>query len=139
MTQLQTTFHYNMLALVDGVQPRILGLKEILAEFIKHRQKVVRRRTEYDLRKAKERAHILEGLKIALDNIDEVIKTIRESYDDADKRLMERFGLSEIQAAAILAMQLRRLQGLERDKIEEELKALLAQIAEYERIFGKRK
>ena len=133
MTGLQTTFHYNMLALVDGVQPRILGLKEILAEFIKHRQKVVRRRTEYELRKAKERAHILEGLKIALDNIDEVIKTIRESYDDADKRLMERFGLSEIQAAAILAMQLRRLQGLERDKIEEELKELLAQIAEYEK------
>lgn len=136
MTPLQTTFHYNMLALVDGVQPRILGLKEILAEFIKHRQKVIRRRTEYDLRKAKERAHILEGLKIALDNIDEVIKTIRESYDDADERLMERFGLSEIQAAAILAMQLRRLQGLERDKIEEELKALLAQIAEYEKILA---
>ncbi len=136
MTGLQTTFHYNMLALVDGVQPRILGLKEILAEFIKHRQKVVRRRTEYELRKAKERAHILEGLKIALDNIDEVIKTIRESYDDADKRLMERFGLSEIQTAAILAMQLRRLQGLERDKIEEELKELLAQIAEYEKILA---
>lgn len=136
MTQLQTTFHYNMLALVDGVQPRILGLKEILAEFIKHRQKVVRRRTEYDLRKAKERAHILEGLKIALDNIDEVIKTIRESYDDADRRLMERFGLSEIQAAAILAMQLRRLQGLERDKIENELNELLKQIAEYERILA---
>jgi len=136
MTPLQTTFHYNMLALVDGVQPRILGLKEILAEFIKHRQKVVRRRTEYDLRKAKERAHILEGLKIALDNIDEVIKTIRESYDDADKRLMERFGLSEIQAAAILAMQLRRLQGLERDKIENELNELLKQIAEYEKILA---
>ena len=136
MTQLQTTFHYNMLALVDGVQPRILGLKEILAEFIKHRQKVVRRRTEYDLRKAKERAHILEGLKIALDHIDEVIKTIRESYDDADKRLMERFGLSEIQAAAILAMQLRRLQGLERDKIENELNELLKQIAEYEKILA---
>ncbi len=136
MTALQTTFHYNMLALIDGVQPRVLGLKEILAEFIKHRQKVVRRRTEYDLRKAKERAHILEGLKIALDNIDEVIKTIRESYDDADKRLMERFGLSEIQAAAILAMQLRRLQGLERDKIEAELKALMAQIAEYEKILA---
>ena len=136
MTGLQTTFHYNMLALVDGKQPRILGLKEILAEFIKHRQKVVRRRTEYDLKKAKERAHILEGLKIALDNIDEVIKTIRESYDDADKRLMERFGLSEIQAAAILAMQLRRLQGLERDKIEEELKELLAKIAEYEKILA---
>ncbi len=136
MTQLQTTFHYNMLALVDRVQPRILGLKEILAEFIKHRQKVVRRRTEFDLRKAKERAHILEGLKIALDNIDEVIKTIRESYDDADKRLMERFGLSEIQAAAILAMQLRRLQGLERDKIEEELKALHELIKKLEAILA---
>ena len=136
LTGLQTTFHYNMLALVDGVQPRILGLKEILAEFIKHRQKVVRRRTEFDLRKAKERAHILEGLKIALDNIDEVIKTIRESYDDADKRLMERFGLSEIQAAAILAMQLRRLQGLERDKIEEELKELHALIQRLEEILA---
>lgn len=124
MTPLQTTFHYNMLALIDGKQPRILGLKEILAEFIKHRQKVIRRRTEYELRKTKERAHILEGLKIALDNIDEVIKTIRESYDNADQRLMERFGLSEIQAAAILAMQLRRLQGLEREKIEDELRQL---------------
>ena len=136
MTGLQTTFHYNMLALVDGVQPRILGLKEILSEFIKHRQKVIRRRTEYDLRKAKERAHILEGLKIALDNIDEVIKTIRESYDNADKRLMERFGLSEIQAAAILQMQLRRLQGLEREKIEDELKALLEQIKCFESILA---
>ena len=124
LTGLQTSFHYNVLALVDGIQPKVMGLKEILAEFIKHRQKVVRRRTEFDLNKAKERAHILEGLKIALDHIDEVIKTIRESYDDADKRLMERFGLSEVQAAAILAMQLRRLQGLERDKIENELKEL---------------
>ncbi len=136
MTNLQTTFHYNMLALVDGVQPRILGLKEILAEFIKHRQKVIRRRTEFELRKAKERAHILEGLKIALDNIDEVIKTIRESYDDADKRLMERFGLSEIQTAAILAMQLRRLQGLERDKIEAELKELHELIKKLEAILA---
>ncbi len=136
MTNLQTTFHYNMLALVDGVQPRILGLKEILAEFIKHRQKVIRRRTEFELRKAKERAHILEGLKIALDNIDEVIKTIRESYDDADKRLMGRFGLSEIQAAAILAMQLRRLQGLERDKIEAELQELHELIKKLEAILA---
>ena len=136
MTDLQTNFHYNVLALVNGIQPRIMGLKEILAEFVKHRQKVIRRRTEYDLRKAKERAHILEGLKIALDNIDEVIKTIRESYDDADKRLMERFGLSEIQAAAILAMQLRRLQGLERDKIEAELQELMALIAKYEEILA---
>lgn len=136
MTGLQTAFHYNMLALVDGVQPRILGLKEILGEFIKHRQKVVRRRTEYDLRKAKERAHILEGLKIALDNIDEVIKVIRASYDDADKQLMSRFGLSEIQANAILQMQLRRLQGLERDKIEEELKQLHELIKKLEAILA---
>ena len=139
LTPLQTSFHYNMLALVDGIQPRILGLKEILGEFIKHRQVVVRRRTEFDLRKAKERAHILEGLKIALDNIDEVIKTIRESYDDADKRLMERFGLSEIQAAAILQMQLRRLQGLERDKIEAELKELHELIKKLEAILADEK
>ncbi len=139
MTGLQTTFHYNMLALVDGIQPRILGLKEILGEFIKHRQVVVRRRTEYDLRKAKERAHILEGLKIALDNIDEVIATIRAAYDDADKQLMKKFGLSEIQAAAILAMQLRRLQGLERDKIEEELKELHELIKKLEAILADEK
>ena len=139
MTGLQTTFHYNMLALVDGIQPRILGLKEILAEFIKHRQVVVRRRTEFDLRKAKERAHILEGLKIALDNIDEVIATIRASYDDADKQLMKKFGLSEIQAAAILAMQLRRLQGLERDKIEEELRELHELIKKLEAILADEK
>ncbi len=139
MTALQTSFHYNMLALVDGIQPRVLGLKEILHEFIKHRQVVIRRRTEFELKKAKERAHILEGLKIALDNIDEVIKTIRESYDDADKRLMARFGLSEIQAAAILAMQLRRLQGLERDKIEEELKELHELIKKLEAILADEK
>lgn len=139
LTGLQTTFHYNVLALVDGIQPKIMGLKEILSEFIKHRQKVIRRRTEFELRKAKERAHILEGLKIALDHIDEVIKTIRESYDDADKRLMERFGLSEIQAAAILAMQLRRLQGLERDKIENELKELHELIKKLEAILADEK
>lgn len=136
LTGLQTSFHYNVLALVNGIQPKVMGLKEILAEFIKHRQGVIRRRTEFELRKAKERAHILEGLKIALDNIDEVIKTIRESYDDADKRLMERFGLSEIQAAAILAMQLRRLQGLERSKIEEELKQLHELIKKLEAILA---
>ena len=129
LTPLQTSFHYNVLALVDGIQPKILGLKDILAEFIKHRQSVVRRRAEYDLRKAKERAHILEGLKIALDHIDEVIKTIRESYDDADKRLMERFGLTQIQADAILAMRLKQLQGLEREKIEDELAQLRKLIA----------
>lgn len=139
LTGLQTSFHYNVLALVNGIQPKVMGLKEILAEFIKHRQGVIRRRTEFELRKAKERAHILEGLKIALDHIDEVIKTIRESYDDADKRLMERFGLSEIQAAAILAMQLRRLQGLERDKIEEELKQLHELIKKLEAILADEK
>ena len=136
LTGLQTSFHYNVLALVNGIQPRVMGLKEILAEFIKHRQGVIRRRTEFELRKAKERAHILEGLKIALDHIDEVIKTIRESYDDADKRLMDRFGLSEIQAAAILAMQLRRLQGLERDKIEDELRQLHELIRKLEAILA---
>lgn len=136
LTDLQTTFHYNVLALVDGIQPRVLGLKEILSEFVKHRQIVIRRRTEFDLKKAKERAHILEGLKIALDNIDEVIKVIRASYDDADKQLMSRFGLSEIQANAILQMQLRRLQGLERDKIEEELKQLHELIKKLEAILA---
>ncbi|MDO4752727.1 MAG: DNA gyrase subunit A [Candidatus Saccharibacteria bacterium] len=136
LTDLQTNFHYNVLALVDGIQPRVLGLKEILSEFIKHRQVVIRRRTEFDLKKAKERAHILEGLKIALDNIDEVIKVIRASYDDADKQLMSRFGLSEIQANAILQMQLRRLQGLERDKIEEELKELHELIKKLEAILA---
>lgn len=139
MTPLQTSFHYNMLALIDGIQPRILGLKEILGEFIKHRQKVIRRRTEFDLKKAKERAHILEGLKIALDNIDEVIQVIRQSYDDADKQLMAKFGLSEIQAQAILQMQLRRLQGLERDKIEAELKELHDLIKKLEAILADEK
>ena len=139
LTDLQTTFHYNVLALVDGIQPRVLGLKEILSEFVKHRQVVIRRRTEFDLKKAKERAHILEGLKIALDNIDEVIKVIRASYDDADKQLMKRFGLSEIQANAILQMQLRRLQGLERDKIEEELKELHELIKKLEAILADEK
>ncbi|MBR3270140.1 DNA gyrase subunit A [Candidatus Saccharibacteria bacterium] len=139
LTDLQTNFHYNVLALVDGIQPRVLGLKEILGEFVKHRQVVIRRRTEFDLKKAKERAHILEGLKIALDNIDEVIKVIRAAYDDADKQLMKRFGLSEIQANAILQMQLRRLQGLERDKIEEELKELHELIKKLEAILADEK
>lgn len=139
LTGLQTSFHYNVLALVNGIQPRVMSLKEILAEFIKHRQGVIRRRTEFELRKAKDRAHILEGYKIALDHIDEVIKTIRASYDDADKRLMEKFGLSEIQALAILAMQLRRLQGLERDKIEEELRELHDLIKKLEAILADEK
>ncbi|MES2631182.1 MAG: DNA gyrase subunit A [Patescibacteria group bacterium] len=138
MTAMQTAFHYNMLALVDGIQPRILGLVEILAEFIKHRQVVIRRRTEFELKAAKARAHILEGYKIALDHIDEVIALIRASKtsEEAQLGLMKKFDLSEIQAQAILAMQLRRLTGLERDKIEEELRQLLELIAELERILG---
>lgn len=137
-TALQSAFHYNMLALVDGIQPRVLGLRDILQEFIKHRQQVVRRRTEFELRKAKERAHILEGLKIALDHIDEVIKTIRASktQEEAEAALIEKFGLSEIQAKAILAMQLRRLTGLERQAIEDELKELKTLIAKLEDILS---
>ena len=138
MTPLQSNFHYNMLALIDGVQPRVLGLKEMLSEFVKHRQIVVRRRTEFDLKKAKARAHILEGLKIALDHIDEVIATIRASKttDIAEKALREKFGLTEIQAKAILAMQLRRLTGLEREAIEAELATLLKLIGELEAILA---
>lgn len=138
MTALQTSFHFNMLALIDGIQPRILGLQDILSEFVKHRQNVVRRRTEYELRKAKERAHILEGYKIALDHIDEVIKVIRASKtsEEAEKNLIERFKLSEIQAKAILAMQLRRLTGLEREAIENELRELLELIAKLEAILA---
>ena len=95
LTPLQTAFHYNMLALIDGIQPRVLGLQDIIQEYIKHRQNVVRRRTEYELRKARERAHILEGLKIALDHIDEVIKTIRASQtsEEAQENLIKRFKL----------------------------------------------
>lgn len=138
MTSLQTSFNYNMLAIVDGIQPRILGLQEMLSEFIKHRQSVVRRRTEFELRKAKERAHILEGYKIALDHIDEVIKTIRASKNQevAEKALIEKFDLSVIQAKAILAMQLRRLTGLEREAIENELAELRKLIAKLEAILA---
>lgn len=138
LTPLQTSFHFNMMALIDGIQPRVLGLQDILQEHIKHRQIVVRRRTEFELRKAKDRAHILEGLKIALDNIDEVIATIRasQSTDEAAKNLIKKFGLSDIQARAILAMQLRTLTGLERAKIEEELAALHKLIGELEAILA---
>lgn len=138
LTSLQTAFHFNMMALIDGIQPRVLGLQDILQEHIKHRVVVVRRRTEYELRKAKERAHILEGLKIALDHIDEVIATIRASQntEEAQTNLMSKFGLSEIQAKAILAMQLRTLSGLERKKIEDELAELLKTIAGLEAILA---
>lgn len=138
LTALQTSFNYNMLALIDGIQPKILGLQEMLQEFIKHRQQVVRRRTEFELRKAKERAHILEGYKIALDHIDEVIKTIRASKTQAEAEvaLIAKFKLSEIQAKAILAMQLRRLTGLEREAIENELNELLTLIKRLEEILA---
>lgn len=141
LTPLQTAFHFNMMALVDGIQPRVLGLQDIITEHIKHRQIVVRRRTEYELRKAKERAHVLEGLKIALDHIDEVIATIRasETTDEAQANLMKQFGLTEIQAKAILAMQLRTLAGLERKKIEDELAQLLKLISELEAILADEK
>lgn len=138
MTALQSSFHYNMLALVDGLQPKVLGLHDILSEFIKHRKKVIRRRTEFELNKAKDRAHILEGLKIALDHIDEVIKTIRASKNDeeTEKNLIDRFKLSSIQAKAIMAMQLRRLNALNRQVVEDELAEILKLIAELEKILA---
>lgn len=145
LTPLQTAFHYNMLALVDGIQPRVLGLEDILKEYLKHRQVVVRRRTEFELKKAQARAHVLEGLTIALDHIDAVISTIRKSdtTDTARTNLMKQFGLSEIQANAILSMQLRSLAGLERQKVADELaelkqliKELTAVLANEQRILG---
>ena len=123
-TQMQTSFGIIMLALVDG-EPKILTLRQCLDVYIEHRKNVVLRRTQFELDKALARAHILEGLRIAIDNIDEVIKIIRESYDDAKERLMERFKLSEIQAQSILDMRLRTLQGLQREKIEEEYEELM--------------
>ena len=127
-TQMQDTFGIIMLALVNG-EPKILTLRQCLDYYIEHRKNVVLRRTKFDLDKAEARAHILEGLKIALDNIDEVIAIIRAAYDDAKERLMERFGLSEIQAQAILDMRLKTLSGLQREKIEEEYNELMKLIA----------
>ena len=136
-TQLQTGVGINNLALVNGV-PHVLGLKDMLYNYIDHQIDVIQRRTRYELRKAEERAHILEGLVIALDNIDEVISIIRSSRDDAEARarLIERFGLSEVQANHILEMRLRRLTGLEREKIETELAELREKIAYYKRVLG---
>ena len=127
-TQMQDTFGIIMLALVNG-EPKILTLRQCLDYYIEHRKNVVLRRTKFDLDKAEARAHILEGLKIALDNIDEVIAIIRAAYDDAKERLMERFGLSEIQAQAILDMRLKTLSGLQREKIEDEYNELMKLIA----------
>ena len=134
-TQMQISFGIIMLALVGG-EPKILNLRQALDVYIEHRKEVVLRRTQFELDKALARAHILEGLKIAIDNIDEVIKIIRESYDDAKERLMERFKLSEIQAQSILDMRLRTLQGLQREKIEEEYEELMKLIEHLKEILN---
>ena len=136
-TSLQTNFAINMLALVKNQsQPKVLNLREIIDEYLAHQEEVIIRRTRYDLRKAEERAHLLQGLLIAQDNIDEVIRIIRSSYDNAKENLMERFGLSEVQAQAILDMQLKRLQGLEKDKLEAEFQELQEKIAHYKEILA---
>ena len=143
-TQLQTTFAINMLALVNNQsQPRILSLREVIDEYLAHQVDIIERRTRFDLKKAQERAHLLEGLLIAQDNIDEVIRIIRESYDDAKENLKNRFGLDDIQAQAILEMQLRRLQGLEREKLEaeyneleEKIKYYISLLEDHEKLLG---
>ena len=136
-TSLQTTFAINMLALVkDQHQPKVLSLREILDEYIAFQEEVITRRTRFDLKKAQERAHLLEGLIIAQDNIDEVIRIIRSSYDNARENLMERFGLDEVQAQAILDMRLKALQGLDREKLENEYKELQEKIAYYLEVLG---
>jgi DNA gyrase subunit A len=134
-TQLQDSFGIIMLALVDG-EPKVLTLRQCLDVFIDHRKEVIVRRTKFELDKAEARAHILEGLRIAIDNIDEVIQIIRSAYDDAKERLMKRFGLSDIQAQAILDMQLKRLTGLQREKIEEEYNELMKLIAYYKEVLA---
>ena len=135
-TQLQETFHMNMLALVDGIEPHILNLKTVLEKYLEHRQVIIRRRTEFELKKAKERAHILEGLKKALDHIDQIISTIKKSptKEEAHKNLIKKFKLTDIQSQAILEMRLQTLSGLERKKIDDELKEKKNLIAELEDI-----
>ena len=136
-TQLQTTFAINMLALVENQrQPKILSLRHIIDEYLKFQEEIIVRRTQFDLKKAQERTHLLEGLLIAQDNIDEVIKIIRSSYDNAKENLMSRFGLDEVQAQAILDMRLKALQGLDREKLQAEYKELEERIANYLRILG---
>ena len=136
-TQLQTTFAVNMLALVKNQsQPKVLTLREILDEYLSYQEEIVIRRTRYDLRKAQERAHLLEGLLIAQDNIDEVIRIIRTSYDNAKENLMQRFGLDDVQAQAILDMRLKALQGLDREKLQNEYKELEERIAYFQRVLG---
>src|SRR5699024_1087129 len=136
-TQLQTTFAINMLALVNNQrQPRILSLRHILDEYLAFQEEVIVRRTRYDLKKAQERAHLLEGLLIAQDNIDEVIRIIRSSYDNAKENLMSRFGLDDVQAQAILDMRLKALQGLDREKLEAEYKELEEKIAYFNQLLS---
>ena len=136
-TQMQTTFGVTMLALVNNQQqPKILSLRHMLDEYLAYQEQIITRRTQYDLKKALERQHVLQGLLIAEDNIDAVIKTIRESYDNAKERLMERFNLSEIQAQVVLDMQLKRLQGLEREKLEAEYEELEKRIAYYRELLA---
>ena len=136
-TQLQSTFAINMLALVKNQsQPKVLSLREILDEYLAYQEEVILRRTRYDLRKAQERAHLLEGLLIAQDNIDEVIRIIRTSYDNAKENLMQRFGLDDIQAQAILDMRLKALQGLDREKLQAEYQELEERIAYFQRILS---
>ncbi len=136
-TALQTTFSVNMLALVnDQTQPRILSLRHVLDEYLRFQEEIITRRTKFDLKKAEERAHILAGLLIAQDHIDEVIRLIRESYDDARERLMARFGLSEVQAQTILDMRLKALQGLEREKLQKEFDELQERIAYYKAVLA---
>ena len=136
-TQLQTTFAVNMLALVKNQsQPKVLTLREILDEYLSYQKEIIIRRTRYDLRKAQERAHLLEGLLIAQDNIDEVIRIIRTSYDNAKENLMQRFGLDDVQAQAILDMRLKALQGLDREKLQNEYKELEERIAYFQRVLG---
>lgn len=137
-TQLQDSYSMIMIALVDG-KPKVLNLYEILSEYLKFQKEVVTRRTQFDLKKAEARAHILEGLRIALDNIDEIIKIIRSAYNDAKEKLMERFGLSDIQSQAILDMRLARLQGLEREKIDKEYAELMERIAYYNSLLADEK
>jgi DNA gyrase subunit A len=134
-TQLQASYSMIMLALVDG-QPRVLNIQEILSCYLGHQKEIVTRRTRYDLAKAEARAHIVEGLLIALENIDEIIKTIRSSYDNAKENLMQRFRLSDLQAQAILDMQLRRLQGLEKEKLEKEYAELKRMISYYQELLA---
>ena len=136
-TQLQTTFAVNMLALVKNQsQPKVLNLREILDEYLSYQEEIIIRRTRYDLKKAQERAHLLEGLLIAQDNIDEVIRIIRTSYDNAKENLMQRFGLDDVQAQAILDMRLKALQGLDREKLQNEYQELEERIAYFQRVLG---